>query len=69
MLAFSIGLLPTFYYCWIYSGAGNANFFYSITLLYAITQIILVSDVSIAKLKYDHLINNPNHKDLKLILS
>lgn len=36
-------LLPLFYYTWIYAG-GNANFYYAVTLVWAMGGILLISD-------------------------
>lgn len=36
---------PLFYNLWVLAGAGNANFFYAITLLFSLAQIILVVDL------------------------
>ncbi|GAA5938288.1 GPI-anchor transamidase subunit GAB1 [Sporobolomyces koalae] len=35
---YALLLLPTFHYLWLYSGSGNANFFYASTLVWAIGQ-------------------------------
>ncbi|KAM0750184.1 PIG-U-domain-containing protein [Meredithblackwellia eburnea MCA 4105] len=35
---YGLTLLPTFHYLWLYSGSGNANFFYASTLVWAISQ-------------------------------
>lgn len=42
---------PAFYYLWIYAGSGNANFFYAITLVWNLTQGILLSDLVFACMK------------------
>lgn len=46
---YSIALLPTFHYLWLYSGSGNANFFYASTLVWAISQGGLLVDILKAK--------------------
>lgn len=38
-------LAPAFHYLWIYVGSGNANFFYAITLAYALISILGLSDI------------------------
>lgn len=35
---YSLFLLPTFHHLWLYSGSGNANFFYASTLVWSIAQ-------------------------------
>ncbi|GAA5836685.1 hypothetical protein JCM3766R1_006991 [Sporobolomyces carnicolor] len=35
---YALCLLPTFHHLWLYSGSGNANFFYASTLVWAIGQ-------------------------------
>ncbi|GAA5898793.1 GPI-anchor transamidase subunit GAB1 [Sporobolomyces salmoneus] len=35
---YALCLLPTFHHLWLYSGSGNANFFYASTLVWAISQ-------------------------------
>ncbi|KAJ3392779.1 hypothetical protein HDU84_003517 [Entophlyctis sp. JEL0112] len=42
--AYSLVLLPLFYNLWIYAGSGNANFFYAITLVVGMGQVLLISD-------------------------
>ncbi|KAJ3185751.1 hypothetical protein HDU85_001110 [Gaertneriomyces sp. JEL0708] len=48
-LFFASILGPLFYYLWIYAGSGNANFFYAITLVWGIAQILIVLDLVGAK--------------------
>ncbi|GAA5838104.1 hypothetical protein JCM5353_004498 [Sporobolomyces roseus] len=35
---YALLLLPTFHHLWLYSGSGNANFFYASTLVWAVSQ-------------------------------
>ncbi|GAA5946675.1 hypothetical protein JCM3765_000345 [Sporobolomyces pararoseus] len=35
---YALFLLPTFHHLWLYSGSGNANFFYASTLVWAVSQ-------------------------------
>ncbi|KAA8917585.1 hypothetical protein TRICI_000278 [Trichomonascus ciferrii] len=60
-LLYSAALAPTFYHLWIYLGSGNANFFYAITLVYALAMTIMLSDSVWAaiRLQYDGG-KNPN---------
>ena len=50
-MAYSVLLGPVFYGLWTYSGAGNANFFYAITLNWGLAQVILVTDSAFAYLR------------------
>ena len=38
-------LLPGFYFLWMYSGFGNANFFFAISLLYSLAHLFFLTDV------------------------
>lgn len=50
---------PAFYYLWIYAGSGNANFFYAITLVWSLGQILLVSDLTFAVLRDEWEVERP----------
>jgi phosphatidylinositol glycan class U len=49
-------LMPILWRMWIYTGTGNANFYYALNLALAILQLILISDVISAVQKRDFLI-------------
>lgn len=55
-----IGLLlsPIFYYIWIVLGSGNANFFYSISLIMGGVHILLLMDLLWTKLSIDYYDEN-----------
>jgi phosphatidylinositol glycan class U len=53
MLSYAALLGPAFLHLWIYAGSGNANFFYAITLVYSLAQIILVADALYGMLRVD----------------
>lgn len=42
---------PTVWHLWIYSRSANANFYFGVTLAFAIAQIFLVTDVLFASVK------------------
>ncbi|KAK9458011.1 GPI transamidase subunit PIG-U [Dipodascopsis uninucleata] len=46
-------LAPSFYHLWIYLGSGNANFFYAITLVYALGIVIIITDTLRARLRIE----------------
>lgn len=52
-------LSPIFYHLWIYAGSGNANFFYAITLVYTVGNIILLVDSTFSMLRREFDIWNP----------
>jgi GPI-anchor transamidase subunit U len=47
-------LAPTFYHLWIYLGSGNSNFFYAITLVYALSMILIISDSTWAAIRIEY---------------
>lgn len=53
-LLYSAALAPTFYNLWIYLGSGNSNFFYAITLVYALGITIAISDTIWIALRLDY---------------
>ncbi|CAG8590994.1 993_t:CDS:2 [Paraglomus brasilianum] len=55
-------LAPIFYHLWIYAGSGNANFFYAITLVYSIGNIVLLVDATYAMLRREFDVRNPELK-------
>lgn len=59
---------PSFYYLWIHTGSGNANFFYAITLVWALAQGWLVSDVVFAHLRHDLDLQDPSNVGKEVVL-
>ncbi|KAG7660917.1 uncharacterized protein J8A68_005592 [[Candida] subhashii] len=57
-LIITLLLSPIFYYCWIVLGNGNANFFYSINLLWGGVHILIIMDLIWGKLIYDYILQN-----------
>ncbi|RUS14551.1 GPI transamidase-like protein component PIG-U [Endogone sp. FLAS-F59071] len=51
LFLYASALGPIFWHLWIYAGSGNANFFYAITLVYNIGQILLLIDTMYAMLR------------------
>ncbi|KAF3183801.1 hypothetical protein TWF106_004458 [Orbilia oligospora] len=50
---------PAFYYLWVYAGSGNANFFYAITLVWSISNALIVADAIYAVLRDEHETERP----------
>ncbi|KAF7273946.1 hypothetical protein GWI33_013364 [Rhynchophorus ferrugineus] len=46
-------LAPILWHLWIYSASANANFYFGVTLAYAIAQIFLVTDILFAHTKWE----------------
>lgn len=44
-ILFASLLGPLFYNLWVYIGSGNANFFYAITLVFSLGQVVLIVDL------------------------
>ncbi|XP_008319495.3 phosphatidylinositol glycan anchor biosynthesis class U protein [Cynoglossus semilaevis] len=53
LLASSL-LFPVLWHLWIYAGSANSNFYYAITLVFNVAQILLVSDYFYAFLRREH---------------
>uniref|UniRef100_A0A3Q3WT01 Uncharacterized protein n=1 Tax=Mola mola TaxID=94237 RepID=A0A3Q3WT01_MOLML len=47
-------LFPVLWHLWIYAGSANSNFYYAITLLFNVAQILLMSDYFYAFLRREH---------------
>lgn len=64
---------PTVWHQWIYSRSANANFYFGVTLAFAIAQIFLLTDILFASVKHEfavqHGINKKvNGNEAKLLL-
>ena len=67
-LAYCAVFGPSFYYLWIHTGSGNANFFYAITLVWALAQGWLVSDVAFAWLRNELDLQDPTNIGKEVVL-
>ncbi|XP_017794815.1 PREDICTED: phosphatidylinositol glycan anchor biosynthesis class U protein [Habropoda laboriosa] len=47
---------PTVWYQWIYARSANANFYFGVTLAFAIAQIFLLTDILFASVKHEYAI-------------
>lgn len=61
-LLYATLLGPAFYYQWIYTGSGNANFFYAITLVWCLAITVIVADALFAVLRDEWEIERPEMK-------
>lgn len=61
-LLYATFLGPAFYYLWIYTGSGNANFFYAITLVWSLGLTIIVADALYAVLRDEWEFERPEMK-------
>lgn len=67
------GFAPIVWYQWIFARSANANFYFGVTLAFAVAQIFLLTDILFASTKYDfaskHNINkNISGNKVKLLL-
>ncbi|KAI7892047.1 GPI transamidase-like protein component PIG-U [Mucor mucedo] len=60
LFLYASGLAPIFWHLWIYAGSGNANFFYAITLVYNLGQVLLLVDLVYAALRREFDVKNPD---------
>jgi phosphatidylinositol glycan class U len=67
-LIFAIALGPLMFNAWVYAGSGNANFFYAITLVWSVAQIILIIDLMYAFLKREFERKNPAWRRMRVEL-
>lgn len=61
LLLHAVILSPIFYHLWVDLGSGNSNFFYAITLVYALALASIVVDLCWAMLRMDYDRGKPNY--------
>ena len=59
---------PLMYNDWVYSGSGNANFFYAITLVWNLAQVILATDLVYGMLRREFERDYPGWRRMRLEL-
>jgi len=64
ILLMTICLAPILWHLWIYSASANANFFFGVTLAYAIAQIFLVTDILFAQTKWEFSLKHGKETEL-----
>ncbi len=62
-LSYTVIFGPAFYYLWITTGTGNANFYYAITLVWNLALGALLTDSIFAWLRADWESDNPLDRD------
>ncbi|KAG5322551.1 PIGU protein, partial [Pseudoatta argentina] len=72
-LLFCTVFAPTVWHQWIYSRSANANFYFGVTLAFAIAQIFLLTDILFASVKYEFAVQHGidkkiNGNEAKLLL-
>jgi len=61
LLLFAAVLGPAFWHLWVIDGAGNANFFYAITLVHNAGHILLLTDAVYAMRTTSFVRERPEH--------
>ncbi|CAO3599059.1 unnamed protein product [Absidia cylindrospora] len=59
LFLYSSVLAPIFWHLWIYAGSGNANFYYAITLVYNLGQVLLLIDLVFSMLRREFDVAHP----------
>lgn len=62
LLLHAVILSPLFYHLWINLGSGNSNFFYALTLIYALGMGSILADITWATLRFEFDEGKPNYK-------
>lgn len=61
LLLHAIILSPLFYHLWIDLGSGNSNFFYALTLIYALGMGSILADITWASLRFEFDEGKPDY--------
>ena len=64
VLLFTLVLSPVFHFIWIYAGSGNANFFYALTLLWGLANVLLLGDLLYGWTRRTYEIYIRSHEDV-----
>lgn len=65
ILLISSSLGPVVWYLWIYCNSANANFYFGVTLAFAIALIFLLTDLLFAQVKREFVLKNGTEKQTK----
>lgn len=63
-LLFCSAFAPIVWHQWIYSRSANANFYFGVTLAFAIAQIFLLTDILFASVKHEFAIRHGLNKEV-----
>ncbi|KAF7384909.1 hypothetical protein HZH66_011995 [Vespula vulgaris] len=58
------GFAPIVWHQWIYARSANANFYFGVTLAFAVAQIFLLTDILFANIKYEFASRHNINKDI-----
>ncbi|XP_043499069.1 phosphatidylinositol glycan anchor biosynthesis class U protein [Polistes fuscatus] len=58
------GFAPIVWHQWIYARSANANFYFGVTLAFAVAQIFLLTDILFASVKHEFASRNNINKDI-----
>lgn len=58
------GFAPIVWHQWIYARSANANFYFGVTLAFAIAQIFLLTDILLASIKHEFASRHNINKDI-----
>ncbi|KAL3230852.1 GPI transamidase component GAB1 [Nakaseomyces bracarensis] len=61
LILHAIILSPLFYHLWIDLGSGNSNFFYALTLIYALGMGSILADITWASLRFEYDKGKPDY--------
>lgn len=61
----SAALGPIVWHSWIYSRSANANFYFGVTLAFAVAQIFLLTDILFAYIKMEYSLKYGRLRRLK----
>lgn len=64
ILLVTTALAPILWYLWIYCNSANANFYFGVTLAFAIAQIFLITDVLFAQVKREFCMINGKKREI-----
>ncbi len=66
--AYCVVLGPLFFNSWVYAGSGNANFYYAITLVWTVSQIMFVVDLIYAYIRREWEKEHPGWRRMRVDL-
>ena len=61
---FCTAFAPTVWHLWIFSRSANANFYFGVTLAFAIAEIFLLTDIPFASVKREFALRHGNSLEI-----